>query len=407
MAPVRTGDESPCRWAAFLEDCAENGDSLVKLPPSEQRSRGNKLLQMLQVPEDRRQLDQLRDRRGEDDSETDEDEELDVQMTIRRTFIELVSPPTKVGRSRALSDSAVLLRRKSLDSDISDSEASLFELSESSTAYTATSPEATDVAPAQWNDWTTSDLPAPYDMASSSSEMVWTPMDPVPPSQWWFPMSCEGTSSSPYCEDTAFVVNPYEWQQWTTCGVEEAVAGQWCIAEDPAVDPSWTPSATASTPTPPSEKTTVMLRNLPTTFTRASLVELLEDEGFGGCFDFLYLPIDFGSRSCLGYAFANFLSASDAARCWTIFDGFTEWGFTCDKVCEVVWGDPHQGFAAHIERYRNSPVMHESVPDDWKPAAYSDGVQVPFPPPTKAIKAPKMRSRPKGPAVAAAAAASA
>ena len=28
------------------------------------------------------------------------------------------------------------------------------------------------------------------------------------------------------------------------------------------------------------------------------------------------------------------------------------------KVCRVTWSGPHQGLAAHVERYRNSPVMH-------------------------------------------------
>ena len=35
------------------------------------------------------------------------------------------------------------------------------------------------------------------------------------------------------------------------------------------------------------------------------------------------------------------------------------------KVCEVCWGNPLQGLGAHIVRYRNSPVMHQSVPDEY------------------------------------------
>ena len=31
------------------------------------------------------------------------------------------------------------------------------------------------------------------------------------------------------------------------------------------------------------------------------------------------------------------------------------------------WSHPYQGLDAHIERYRNSPVMHEDVPDEYKP----------------------------------------
>jgi phosphatidylglycerophosphate synthase len=51
----------------------------------------------------------------------------------------------------------------------------------------------------------------------------------------------------------------------------------------------------------------------------------------------------------------------------------------------------HKGLGAHIERYRNSPVMHESVPDEYKPAMYTRGVRVPFPPPTKNLRMPRIR----------------
>jgi len=142
-----------------------------------------------------------------------------------------------------------------------------------------------------------------------------------------------------------------------------------------------------------SEKTTVLLRSLPNDFTRAELVELLEDEGFDGTFDFVYLPIDFASEACLGYAFVNFRCPSDARRCWEIFCGLIDWGRPCEKACEVMWAEPCQGLEAHVERYRSSPVMHSSVPDEWKPAIFHDGVRVPFPPPTKSISAPKLRRR--------------
>ena len=46
---------------------------------------------------------------------------------------------------------------------------------------------------------------------------------------------------------------------------------------------------------------------------------------------------------------------------WKIFDGFDRWALPTAKVCQVGWSGPHQGFQAHVERYRNSPVMHKSA----------------------------------------------
>ncbi|CAE7621292.1 ML3, partial [Symbiodinium sp. CCMP2456] len=55
----------------------------------------------------------------------------------------------------------------------------------------------------------------------------------------------------------------------------------------------------------PQGRTTVMLRNLPNNYTRDMLLELIDSMGFRGQYDFLYLPIDFQTHACLGYAFVN------------------------------------------------------------------------------------------------------
>merc|ERR1711981_330329 len=39
--------------------------------------------------------------------------------------------------------------------------------------------------------------------------------------------------------------------------------------------------------------TTVLVRYLPTSFARSDLLEALHSEGFAGCFDFVYMPVNF------------------------------------------------------------------------------------------------------------------
>jgi len=106
------------------------------------------------------------------------------------------------------------------------------------------------------------------------------------------------------------------------------------------------------------ERTTLMLRNLPNDYTRSMLLSMLDEEGFAGKYDFVYLPIDFASGAGVGYAFINMVSHQDAERFRVHFTGFTRWAFPSRKVAEVAWSNPNQGLAVHIERYRNSPVMH-------------------------------------------------
>lgn len=137
------------------------------------------------------------------------------------------------------------------------------------------------------------------------------------------------------------------------------------------------------------ESTSVMMRNLPNNYSRKMLLELMEAEGYGGSFDFVYLPVDFHSNSGLGYAFINLISSDVAGRFCKHFTGFKNWNMASDKVCQVAWSDTLQGFSAHVERYRNSPVMHDSVPEDHRPLLFAGREQVPFPPPTKNIRAPR------------------
>lgn len=145
-----------------------------------------------------------------------------------------------------------------------------------------------------------------------------------------------------------------------------------------------------------SSRTTVMLRNLPEGYTRNMLTAMLDEGGFAGMFDFVYMPMNFRTKASFGYAFVNLAAPSDAERCHDYFQGFRHWGVPTDKVCEVSWSDMHQGLAAHIERYRNSPVMHESVPDEYKPARFARGDRVLFPPPTKKLRVPRIRRSPDG-----------
>lgn len=137
------------------------------------------------------------------------------------------------------------------------------------------------------------------------------------------------------------------------------------------------------------KKTTLMLKNLPNDYTREMLIDLLNTQGCEGCFDFVYLPIDFERDSGLGYAFVNFGTHEIAEAFRRRMSGFKGWCIASSKVCEVLWSNSMQGLQAHIERYRNSPVMHDSVPEYYRPVLFCGTMRMPFPPPTKKITAPR------------------
>jgi hypothetical protein len=141
------------------------------------------------------------------------------------------------------------------------------------------------------------------------------------------------------------------------------------------------------------QRTTIMMRNIPSDLTRERLLELIDAEGFQGCYNLVYMPIDFSSHAGFGYAFINHINHKVAERFRVHFQGFTFQSTTSDKVCCVTWSGVHQGLEAHVERYRNSPVMHETVSDEFKPAVFQNGLRIPFPPPTRRLQAPRIRAR--------------
>jgi hypothetical protein len=137
-------------------------------------------------------------------------------------------------------------------------------------------------------------------------------------------------------------------------------------------------------------KTTLMLRNIPSGLCRSMVMDVLRSEGFADHVDFIYLPMNLRNAGNFGYAFVDFDSSKVAEHCKNKLDGFIGWGEPSEKALEVAWSET-QGLHAHVQRYRDSPLMHDGVEDEVKPAMFKHGVRVAFPRPTKPIRAPRLR----------------
>mmetsp|Transcript_70157 Transcript_70157/g.131168 ORF Transcript_70157/g.131168 Transcript_70157/m.131168 type:complete len:443 (+) Transcript_70157:68-1396(+) len=151
------------------------------------------------------------------------------------------------------------------------------------------------------------------------------------------------------------------------------------------------------------DKTTIMLKGIPCNLTPQKVQTLLNERGYVGRYDFLYVPYDCERKAGPGYAFVNFVTHDDARKARLSvkeggLQGFNYWqvvGSTSKKVCEVPWAENgNQGLDRNIERYRNSPLMHEDAPPELKerrPMLFSNGERIDFPKPTK----PPPRWKPK------------
>jgi RNA recognition motif-containing protein len=136
-------------------------------------------------------------------------------------------------------------------------------------------------------------------------------------------------------------------------------------------------------------RTSLIVKNLPAGCVHDELRRILDDVGLGGLYNFIYVPFDFRKAAALRYGFVNFEQNEQAVKAIAILDGLVVAG---EKSFEVNWcGDTQQSLDVHIERYRNSPLMHSSVPDVCKPVLFMRGVRIPFPAPTKVVKPLKIR----------------
>lgn len=138
-------------------------------------------------------------------------------------------------------------------------------------------------------------------------------------------------------------------------------------------------------------RSTVCLKGIPTAFTTHSLLGLLDARGFAGHYTFAYAPVDFARGGGLGYAIVCLDCEENAEHFVHALDGFSQWDVECDSVCSASWNEPHQGLDVLIERYRNSPVMHPNVAEAHRPVVFEAGRRVPFPGPTRPLRAPRVR----------------
>jgi hypothetical protein len=117
----------------------------------------------------------------------------------------------------------------------------------------------------------------------------------------------------------------------------------------------------------PHNITTVMLRNIPNRLCQVELIAELEDLGFSGTFDFVYIPMDNGrkhrgssrsSMSNVGYAFVNFVCASWAERCTAVFQDHSFPGSS--RVTRV--SPAHvQGLEANMAHFASSAVNSQKL----------------------------------------------
>jgi len=121
--------------------------------------------------------------------------------------------------------------------------------------------------------------------------------------------------------------------------------------------PNETVEGTAAASTQPI--TTMMLKNIPCRKSQEEVMLTIDEEGFGGRYDFFYLPRDVKFRANLGYAFINFITPEDAADFQNKMDGYRFPNSGSAKACIVVPAHV-QGALNNLQAFKRTEVMRSN-----------------------------------------------
>jgi len=102
--------------------------------------------------------------------------------------------------------------------------------------------------------------------------------------------------------------------------------------------------------------TTLMIRNIPNRCSQREVIGELERVGLAGCFDFVYVPLDLGTMSNVGYAFVNFIHPAFAAFCAEVLPRH-QFSRQRKSGKPVAVSPAHmQGLEANLRHYEKSAV---------------------------------------------------
>lgn len=103
----------------------------------------------------------------------------------------------------------------------------------------------------------------------------------------------------------------------------------------------------------PDGRTTLMIRNIPNQMDKGALIAELDDRGFVGDWDVLYLPVDCRNGCNLGYAFINMRNPAASERLFDAFHTLRWVNYKTRKVAEVTYARL-QGKQALLAHFNNS-----------------------------------------------------
>ena len=102
-------------------------------------------------------------------------------------------------------------------------------------------------------------------------------------------------------------------------------------------------------------RTTLMIKNIPNKYTIGTFLDEINVE-FRNKYDIFYLPIDYGNKCNLGFAFINFVDPMHIIHFYELYRGKRWRRFNSEKICELVYAKI-QGKKELISHFEKGKVL--------------------------------------------------
>ena len=102
-------------------------------------------------------------------------------------------------------------------------------------------------------------------------------------------------------------------------------------------------------------RTTLMIKNIPNKYTITTFLDEINVE-FKNKYDIFYLPIDYGNKCNLGFAFINFVDPFHIINFYDMYRGKKWKRFNSEKICELVYAKI-QGKKELISHFEKGKVL--------------------------------------------------
>eukprot|EP00929_Paragymnodinium_shiwhaense_P020426 TRINITY_DN13625_c0_g1_i1.p1 TRINITY_DN13625_c0_g1~~TRINITY_DN13625_c0_g1_i1.p1 ORF type:complete len:407 (+),score=80.71 TRINITY_DN13625_c0_g1_i1:136-1356(+) len=121
---------------------------------------------------------------------------------------------------------------------------------------------------------------------------------------------------------------------------------------------------------PMGSPTTLQLRNVPNKYTQPKLMDEINQSGFEGSYDYLYLPTGSNVHSNIGYAFLNFRNAESAERFRTAFTSYVFKRYRSNRLGTVQVARV-QGLTQNLLQFAQRPTSG-SKKEQYRPIVLDD-----------------------------------